>query len=139
MRNGNANRQQLGKPVTMDRRHEVRVPTKLTIEVSGFDCFSRYFSERTETSDVSDSGCQFRLHIDIAAEAVVAVRAISKCRVASDAKADLFRIVRICRGSQAILIGAQTLHPRQPHSLQQAESLSVAAIRSIVIRHMSPS
>jgi PilZ domain len=138
MRHGNANRQQLGKSVTMDRRHEARVPKKLTIEVSGFDRFSRYFTERTETSDVSDSGCQFRLQIDVAAETVVAVRATSKSRVASDAKVDLFRIVRICQGSQATLIGAQTLRPLQPHSLQKVESLSLT-VHSVVIRHASPS
>jgi hypothetical protein len=48
---------------------------ELEPEVSGFDSSLRYFTERTETCDVSESGCQFRLHINLAQETVVAVRA----------------------------------------------------------------
>jgi len=62
-----------------DRRLEKRMPVELTIEVSGFDCSSGYFSERTETCDVSESGCKFRLHTVLAPETVVAVRALCQC------------------------------------------------------------
>jgi len=104
--------------ITEERRFEKRMPIEMIIEVSGFDSSSRYFTERTETRDVSESGCQFRLHISLAQGNVVAVRAACHCRVDSNAKADLYRIVRITQEPHGILIGAQALQATAPHSLQ---------------------
>jgi hypothetical protein len=109
---------QLGPAITGERRFEKRMPIEMIIEVSGFDSSLRYFSERTETCDVSESGCQFRLHISLAQETVVGVRAACHCRVDSGAKADLYRIVRITEESHGILIGAQALQAAEPHRLQ---------------------
>lgn len=109
---------QWGPATTKERRLERRMPIEMIIEVSGFDSSLRYFTERTETCDVSESGCQFRLHIIVAQETVVAVRAACHSRVDSDAKADLYRIVRITRESQGILIGAQALQAGEPYSFQ---------------------
>jgi hypothetical protein len=127
----------LGTDITDDRRLEQRMPVELIIEVSGFDCSLRYFNERTETCDVSESGCQFRLHIALAPETVVAVRAVCSSGVGSNSKADLFRIVRTWQEPQSILIGAQALQPLQPHSLQSGclyRSLLLALLLSDVRR-----
>jgi hypothetical protein len=94
------------------------MPIEMIVEVSGFDSSLQYFSERTETCDVSELGCQFRLHIIVAQETVVAVRAACHSGVDSSAKADLYRIVRISQKSHGILIGAQRLQAGQPHSFQ---------------------
>jgi hypothetical protein len=110
--------QRSGTAITDDRRLEQRMPVELIIEVSGFDCSLRYFTERTETCDASESGCQFRLHMSLAPETVVTVRATCSSGVGSNSKADLFRIVRTWQEPQSILIGAQALQPLQPHSLQ---------------------
>jgi hypothetical protein len=109
---------ELGPVITEELRFEKRMPIEMMIEVSGFDSSLRYFSERTETCDVSESGCQFRLHIILAHETVVAVRAACHCRVDSSAKADLYRIVRITQEPHGILIGAQALQVGEPHSFQ---------------------
>ena len=109
---------ELGPVITEERRFEKRMPIEMGIEVSGFDSSLRYFSERTETCDVSESGCQFRLHINLAQETVVAVRAACHCRVDSSAKADLYRIVRLTEEPHGILIGAQALQVGEPHSFQ---------------------
>jgi hypothetical protein len=108
----------LGPVITEERRFEKRMPIEMIIEVSGFDSSSRYFTERTETCDVSESGCQFRLHIGLAQETVVSVRAACHCRVDSSVKADLYRIVRITKESHGILIGAQALQAGEPYSFQ---------------------
>src|SRR3984957_12768882 len=100
---------ELGPVITEERRLEKRMPIEMIIEVSGFDSSLRYFAERTETCDVSESGCQFRLHIILAQETVVAVRAACHCSVDSSSKADLYRIVRITREPHGILIEAQAL------------------------------
>jgi hypothetical protein len=115
MRKQQADWQQLGTVTTDDRRREDRVPLALTIEVCGFDRSLRFFTERTETFNVSDSGCQFRLRIEVAQEAVVAIRVIHDHGGEElSSKSALFRVVRVRQESQAILVGAQKL---QPHCL----------------------
>lgn len=115
MRKHQSDWQQLGTVTTDDRRHEERVPLALTIEVCGFDCSLRFFTERTETCDVSDSGCQFRLRTEVAEETVVAIRVIHQSGGDElNSKSALFRIIRIRLEAPAISIGAQKL---QPHSL----------------------
>jgi hypothetical protein len=115
MRKQQVDWQQLGTVTTDDRRQEDRVPLALTIEVCGFDCSLRFFTERTETCNVSDSGCQFRLHTEVAPETVVAIRVIHQSG-GDELKSTsaLFRIVRVRLEAPAISIGAQKL---QQHSL----------------------
>jgi hypothetical protein len=115
MRKQQAEWQQLGTVTTDDRRREDRVPLALTIEVCGFDCSLRFFTERTETLNVSDSGCQFRLRMEVAQEAVVAIRVIHQDDSEElSSKSALFRIVRVRQEPQIIVVGAQKL---QPHNL----------------------
>ena len=115
MRKQQTDWQQLGTVTTEDRRREDRVPLAFTIEVCGFDCSLRFFTERTETCNVSDSGCQFRLRMEVAQNAVVAIRVIPQnAGEELNSKSALFRIVRIHPETQAIVVGAQKL---QPHSL----------------------
>jgi hypothetical protein len=115
MRKQQSDWQQLGTVTTDDRRQEDRVPLSLMIEVCGFDCDLRFFTERTKTWNVSDSGCQFRLHTEVAPETVVAIRVIHQSGGDElNSKSALFRIVRVRPEYPAISIGAQKL---QPHSL----------------------
>lgn len=115
MRKQQAELQSRGTVTTDDRRREDRIPLSLTIEVCGFDCSLRFFTERTETFNVSDSGCQFRLRMEVARESVVAIRVIHQSGGEElSSKSALFRIVRVHQESQALLVGAQKL---QPHSL----------------------
>jgi c-di-GMP-binding flagellar brake protein YcgR len=115
MRKQLAEWQQLGTVTTDDRRREDRVPLALTIEVCGFDCSLRFFTERTETFNISDSGCQFRLRMEVAQEAVVAIRVIRQNGDEEmSSKSALFRVVRVRQETQANLVGAQKL---QPHNL----------------------
>jgi hypothetical protein len=119
MRKQQADWQQLGTVTTDDRRREDRVPLTLAIEVCGFDSSLHFFTERTETFNVSDSGCQFRLRMVVAQEAVVAIRVIDQgCSSELASKSALFRVVRVRQEPQAILVGAQKL---QPHNLWNLE------------------
>ena len=56
-------------------KREGRIPLHIVIEVCGFDRFGKFFTERTETSDVSRRGCRFQLHQEILPETVVAIEA----------------------------------------------------------------
>src|SRR5580704_10386705 len=120
MRKQQADCQQIGTVTTDDRRREDRIPLALTIEVCGFNCSLRFFTERTETFNVSDSGCQFRLRMEVAQEAVVAIRVIHENGGEElSSKSALFRIVRVHPEPQGILVGAQKL---QPHNLWNLET-----------------
>lgn len=48
-----------------ERRDEYRETRSVPVEVSGFDVRGRFFTERTETLDVSDSGCRFQLRAEL--------------------------------------------------------------------------
>ena len=74
-----------GPGSTRKCRHEVR----FQIEACGFDRAGRFFTERRETSEVSESGCKFRLKTEIATEVILAVRALA----GHDGGAELLRPV----------------------------------------------
>lgn len=50
-----------------------RFALQLFIEVCGFDRGGRFFTERSETCDVSDGGCKFYLRTEVDRGAVVAL------------------------------------------------------------------
>ncbi|MGB8541617.1 MAG: hypothetical protein WCD49_08270 [Candidatus Acidiferrales bacterium] len=105
--------------VTQDRRREERVDLEFVIEVCGFDSFLRFFTERTETRNVSGWGCQFPLRIEVSEEAVLAVRVIRQNgdgELAS--KSALFRVVRVSQEANGVLVHAQKM---QPYKIWNAE------------------
>ncbi len=61
-----------------ERRREWRESRHVPVEVSGFDAHGRFFTERTSTLDVSDSGCCFLLNAEIEKDSVVSVRVIRR-------------------------------------------------------------
>ena len=74
-----------GSGLTRKYRHGV----PFQIETCGLDRAGRFFTERTETCEVSESGCKFRLKTEIAEDAIVAVRALAS----HDGGAELLRPV----------------------------------------------
>jgi hypothetical protein len=130
--------QRSGTAITDDRRLEQRIPVELIIEVSGFDCSLRYFTGRTGTCEVSESGCQFRLHMALAPETVVAVRAPCSSGVGSNSKADLFRIVRAWQEPPIDIDRRAGIAATATPQPSEWTSVSVAASRIIVVRRSSP-
>jgi hypothetical protein len=104
--------QQSRTVATRDRRREERIDLELLIEVCGFDSYLRFFTERTETRNVSGWGCQFPLRIEVSEEAVLAIRVIRQNGESESAsKSALFRIVRVRRGTEGIMVQAQKMQP----------------------------
>jgi hypothetical protein len=58
-------------------RRKYRCGARFKMETCGLDRAGRFFTERTETSAVNDSGCQFRLKTEIGPDAILAVRALA--------------------------------------------------------------
>jgi len=77
-------------------RREQRITSAVRLEVCGFNPYGRFFTERTLTSNISDSGCQLQLRVEVEKKSVVALRVISHlngCEL--DARPILFQVERV--------------------------------------------
>ena len=87
-----------------------RFALQLSIEVCGFDRCGRFFTERSETCDVSDGGCKFYLRTEVEREAVVALRIIERYDQRGNGAAPvLFQVANVQRGSNGWTLGALKL------------------------------
>jgi hypothetical protein len=92
-------------------RRPPRLALQFAIEVCGFDRCGRFFTERSETSNVSDGGCRFYLRTEVDREAVLAVRVIERYdRRGSGSAPVLFQVARIERESSGWTLGALKMH-----------------------------
>ncbi len=86
-----------------EERHSLQV----AIEVCGFNLRGRFFTERCETSNVSDGGCKFSLRTQIAPDAIVALRVLRGPNGSSREQSPvLFQVVRVNRDSNQWIVGA---------------------------------
>jgi hypothetical protein len=91
-------------------RRPERIALQFAIEVCGFDRCGRYFTERSETSNVSVGGCKFYLRTEVDREAVVALRVIERYdHRGNDAAPVLFQVAHIERESGGWTLGALKL------------------------------
>ncbi len=106
------NWEELSVEASRDRRREKRIPLVFPIEVSGFDRYGRFFSERTVTADVSESGCRFPLKTEVERGAVVAIKLVSRHtnRTQPD-RPLLFKVARVVEESKGWTLGAAKLQP----------------------------
>jgi hypothetical protein len=87
-----------------------RFALQLSIEVCGFDRCGRFFTERSETCDLSDGGCKFYLRTEVDREAVVALRVIERFdRRGNGAAPVLFQVANMERGASGWTLGALKL------------------------------
>jgi PilZ domain len=94
----------------LDRRGEPRIPLKFSIEICGFDVTGHFFTERTMTCDVSNSGCKFILHVEMEKNSVVAIRLIHHFNGREvDSRPLLFEVVRIEQEPNGQVLGASKL------------------------------
>lgn len=103
--------EELNSMIGEDRRRERRIPLTFPVEVNGFDCQGRYFSERTATTDVSEWGCRMQLAADVEPGTVVALRIVSRAPESGVRRALLFQIVWVEFAEGAKMVGAAKLQP----------------------------
>jgi hypothetical protein len=88
-----------------------RIALQFAIEVCGFDRCGRFFTERSETCNVSVGGCKFYLRTEVDREAVVALRVIERYDQRGYGSAPvLFQVTRIERESSGWSLGVLKLH-----------------------------
>jgi hypothetical protein len=100
-----------------------RFALQFSIDVCGFDRCGRFFTERSETCDVSDAGCKFYLRTEVERDAVVALRLIDRYdRRANASSPMLFQIAHVERDSSGWILGALKLHAEDAWPAQPAAS-----------------
>ena len=91
-------------------RREQRVPSVFRIKVCGFNRLGRFFTERTQTSNVSDGGCELSLGIEVEKNSVLALRVIERrngCELQSHPA--LFQVERIVPQPRGWTLGVSKL------------------------------
>ena len=84
-----------------------RLALQFAIDVCGFDRCGHFFTERSETCNVSVRGCKFYLRTEVDREAIVALRVIERYdRRGNDTAPVLFQVARIERESNVWSLGA---------------------------------
>jgi hypothetical protein len=105
----------------MDMRRHERAALQFAIEVCGFDRCGRFFTERSETCNVSDGGCKFYLRTEVDREAIVALRVIERFEHrGSNAAPVLFQVAHIERESSGWALGAMKLRADDLWPVQSA-------------------
>ncbi|MFZ3215595.1 MAG: hypothetical protein WA192_05995 [Candidatus Acidiferrales bacterium] len=112
-----------GKPTgplaEMKPERQERFDLPFAIEVCGFDRCGRFFSERTETCDVSDGGCKFFLRTEMDRDGIVALRVLGRSRLrGNDSAPVLFQIARMERHATGWTAGAFKLQRQDVWRMQ---------------------
>ncbi len=106
------NWQELSAEVSRDRRKGKRLALVFPIVVSGLDSSWRFFTERTKTVDISETGCRFYLKARPKPGDVVAIRLVSPQDIRPNLeKQFLFEIAWVAPEGDAWVVGASKLQP----------------------------
>jgi len=104
-----------------------RIALRFPIEVCGFGRCGHFFTERSETCNVSIRGCKFYLRTEVECEAIVALRVIDRHdRRRKDPSPVLFQVVRIEREPSAWALGAWKLRAEDLWPMRTAHALGGA-------------
>ena len=93
------------------KQRESRISLRFLIEVCGFDRFGKFFTERSETSNVSRHGCRFSLKTEIVPDTVVAIRVMRSKGPESPTSPSLFQVIHAEPARDGWHAGASTLQP----------------------------
>ena len=112
----------LGICGNQDRRSETRVLKAIPIEVTGFDVGSRFFVERTETIDISETGCAFRLTRRVERGGIIAIKVMNTKNDAASSPL-MYQIARATPHGRGWILGAAKLQPRSLWSIAFSDAL----------------
>jgi len=115
-------------PAEFGSQRAERIASQLSIEVCGFDRCGRFFTERSETCDVSDAGCKFYLRTEVEREAVVALRVMDRSDPRGSVAAPvLFQVARMERGSSGWTLAAWKLRAEDSWPMPEVQARDGAA------------
>ena len=118
----------LGICGNQDRRSETRVLKAIPVEVTGFDVGGKFFVEPTETIDISETGCAFRLTRRVERGGIIAIKVMN---TKSDAAGSpmMYQIARATAHGCSWILGAAKLQPRSLWSIAFADALPMRNAR----------
>jgi hypothetical protein len=102
---------ELSTEASHDRRKEMRILLAFPIEVSGFDTDGKFFTERSVTMDISESGCRFQVKSQIERGGVVALKVLQRNGSGASDRPLLFKVARVIRENDRWTLGAVKLQP----------------------------
>jgi hypothetical protein len=87
------------------------------IEVSGFDCHGRYFTEKTMLAKADQTHCSFHLGIQVPPDSVVAICFIRRHSRAMNSRPELFEVAYVGPAKNGWHIQAAKLLPESVLSI----------------------
>jgi len=112
------------------RRREPRKLIAWKIEVCGFDRSGQFFTEGSETLDVSECGCKFSLPLAVEKDSIVAIRLLGQTgERRPDSRPVLFQIAYVRQEANRWTMGAAKLQaePIWPVDFPELDPPKVAA------------
>ena len=106
----------LGICGNQDRRSETRVLKAIPVEVTGFDVAGKFFVEPTETIDISETGCAFRLTRRVERGGIIAIKVMNTKNDAASSPL-MYQIARATAHASGWTHGAAKLQPRSLWSI----------------------
>lgn len=104
---------ELGIDTLQGRRREERREVSLSIEVTGFANDGRFFAERTATTNVSGSGCSFRLRRGLERGGIVAIKLLQGDQIGTSGNAPfLYQVMYATRDKLGWAIGTAKLQEK---------------------------
>jgi hypothetical protein len=106
------NWEELSNEASQDRRSERRILLSCPIEVSGFNNKGEFFTERTTTADISESGCRFQVKAQVETGAILALKLISRHNSETLPKRPfLYEVARVTPERDGWTLGVVKLQP----------------------------
>jgi hypothetical protein len=100
-----------------DLRRDERDSSVFLIEVSGFDCHGRYFTERTLLATADQTHCSFQLGIQVPPDSVVAICFVRRHSRAMNSRPELFEVAHVGPANNGWHIEAAKLLPESVLSI----------------------
>lgn len=104
-----------------DSRRDYRNSSVFPIEVSGFDCHGRYFTERTLIVNADETHCSFQVLVQVPHDSVVAISFIRRNSRAMISRPELFEVVHAEPTTSGWHIEATRLLPASVLSIKTSE------------------
>lgn len=105
------------------RRREMRRSIRIPIEVTGFAEDGKFFAERTVTTDVSESGCSFRLKRDLERGGIVSIKVLAPAQCKRSGNEPLlYQVAHATLDARGRVIGTAKLQEESVWSIAVPEA-----------------
>jgi len=105
----------------LDPRGHDRDSAVFPVEVSGFDCFGRYFTERTFLVNANEARCRFQVRVQVPQHSVVAICFIRRNSQSLNSRPELFDVINARQITNGCQVEASRLLRESVLSIKTSE------------------